>query len=98
MGLSGSVPVLMKERGSSYSSLSLFSMVSIPFSVKLLWAPIVDSVYIKKIGRRKTWLVIDIFRCFLLCDFRYLDSSSNTLWLSNACRWSIHRQLVGPQR
>ena len=57
MGLSGSVPMLMKERGASYSSLSVFSMVSIPFSLKLLWAPIVDSVYIRKVGRRKTWLV-----------------------------------------
>jgi MFS transporter, PAT family, solute carrier family 33 (acetyl-CoA transportor), member 1 len=25
--------------------------------VKILWAPIIDSVYIKKIGRRKTWLI-----------------------------------------
>lgn len=57
MGLSGSVPMLMKERGASYSSLSLFSMVSIPFSLKLLWAPLVDSLYVKSIGRRKTWLV-----------------------------------------
>ena len=47
----------MKERGASYSSLSLFSMVSIPFSVKILWAPIVDSMYVKSIGRRKTWLI-----------------------------------------
>jgi PAT family acetyl-CoA transporter-like MFS transporter 1 len=25
--------------------------------VKLLWAPIVDSIYFKKFGRRKTWLI-----------------------------------------
>ena len=24
--------------------------------MKILWAPIVDSLYFKKIGRRKTWL------------------------------------------
>lgn len=28
-----------------------------PFSVKLLWAPIVDSVYSSSFGRRKSWLV-----------------------------------------
>ena len=57
LGLGGSVPVLMKERGASYSSLSLFSMVSVPFSIKLIWAPIIDSIYLKSVGRRKTWLV-----------------------------------------
>jgi PAT family acetyl-CoA transporter-like MFS transporter 1 len=28
-----------------------------PFSLKLLWAPIVDSIYSKYIGKRKTWLI-----------------------------------------
>ena len=57
MGLSSSIPLILKERGASYGSLGLFSMVSVPFSLKLLWAPIIDSVYAKSIGRRKTWLV-----------------------------------------
>jgi MFS transporter, PAT family, solute carrier family 33 (acetyl-CoA transportor), member 1 len=57
MGLSGSIPLLLNERGASYSALGVFSVVSVPFSLKLLWAPIVDSVYVKSIGRRKTWLV-----------------------------------------
>ena len=57
MGLSGSVPLFLKERGVSYEGLSLFSLVSLPFSMKLLWAPLVDSCYISSIGRRKTWLI-----------------------------------------
>jgi PAT family acetyl-CoA transporter-like MFS transporter 1 len=32
-------------------------IIKIHFSMKLLWAPIVDSVYFKKIGRRKSWMV-----------------------------------------
>jgi len=32
-------------------------LCSWPFSLKILWAPIVDSVYSSKFGRRKTWLV-----------------------------------------
>lgn len=35
----------------------MFSLTFWPFSVKLLWAPIVDAVYNKRIGRRKTWLL-----------------------------------------
>ncbi|KAH7931472.1 hypothetical protein HPB52_025646 [Rhipicephalus sanguineus] len=36
---------------------ALFSFVTWPFSVKLLWAPIVDSLYSSRFGRRKSWLV-----------------------------------------
>lgn len=57
MGLCGSIPLILKERGVTYEGLSLFSLVSLPFSLKLLWAPLVDSCYIKAMGRRKTWLV-----------------------------------------
>lgn len=57
MGLCGSIPLILKERGVTYEGLSLFSLVSLPFSLKLLWAPFVDSCYVKSIGRRKTWLV-----------------------------------------
>ena len=57
MGLSGSIPMILKERGATYEALSLFSLVSVPFSLKLLWAPLVDSYYSKSFGRRKTWLV-----------------------------------------
>lgn len=34
-----------------------FSFVNWPFSVKLLWAPIVDAMFWPEFGRRKTWLV-----------------------------------------
>lgn len=34
-----------------------FSFVNWPFSVKLLWAPIVDALFWPTFGRRKTWLV-----------------------------------------
>nr|CAD7259345.1 unnamed protein product [Timema shepardi] len=34
-----------------------FSLVHWPFSMKLLWAPIVDSVYSPSFGRRKSWLI-----------------------------------------
>jgi PAT family acetyl-CoA transporter-like MFS transporter 1 len=57
MGLSGSVPIILRENGSTYEQLSLFSLVSLPFSLKLLWAPLVDSIYSPSIGRRKSWLI-----------------------------------------
>jgi PAT family acetyl-CoA transporter-like MFS transporter 1 len=41
----------------SYNANAIFALCSWPFSLKLLWAPIVDSCYHKGFGRRKSWLV-----------------------------------------
>jgi PAT family acetyl-CoA transporter-like MFS transporter 1 len=41
----------------SYTQQALFSLVSLPFSFKLLWAPIVDSTSFWGLGRRKAWLL-----------------------------------------
>jgi len=57
MGIAGIMPMILKEQHATFSDLSTFSLNSYPFVLKLLWAPIVDTVYISRIGRRKTWLV-----------------------------------------
>lgn len=41
----------------SYNANAVFALCSWPFSLKLLWAPIVDSIYCSAFGRRKSWLV-----------------------------------------
>lgn len=47
-----------------------------PFSLKLLWAPIVDSLFIPRFGRRKTWLlpVQYLMGIFMLFLSKYVDS------------------------
>eukprot|EP00927_Polykrikos_kofoidii_P066772 TRINITY_DN62338_c0_g1_i1.p1 TRINITY_DN62338_c0_g1~~TRINITY_DN62338_c0_g1_i1.p1 ORF type:complete len:519 (-),score=73.77 TRINITY_DN62338_c0_g1_i1:16-1572(-) len=57
MGLSSVLPLIMKERDVSFSQLATFSLNSYPFSLKILWAPIVDTAYSERFGRRKTWMV-----------------------------------------
>ena len=57
LGLAGSMPMVLQNKGISYKQQAVFSFVFWPFSLKLLWAPIVDSIYLKSFGRRKTWLV-----------------------------------------
>ena len=41
----------------SYNANALFALCSWPFSLKLLWAPIVDAIFFRRFGRRKSWLV-----------------------------------------
>jgi len=36
---------------------AIFSISAWPFTLKILWAPLVDSVYCHAVGRRKMWLV-----------------------------------------
>jgi len=52
----GSVPFLLKAK-LSYGQVGVFSLASYPYSMKLLWSPIVDAIYSRKIGRRKSWIV-----------------------------------------
>ncbi|CAF1057748.1 unnamed protein product [Brachionus calyciflorus] len=57
IGLTASLPYILSSRNVSYFYQATFSLASWPFAMKLLWAPIVDSVFIERIGRRKSWLV-----------------------------------------
>jgi PAT family acetyl-CoA transporter-like MFS transporter 1 len=57
MGLAhGSVPFLLKNVV-SYSAIGVFSLAAYPYSLKLLWSPIVDAWWSPKVGRRKSWIL-----------------------------------------
>lgn len=57
MGLAhGSVPFLLKNNV-SYSAIGVFSLAAYPYSLKLLWSPIVDAVWSPSVGRRKSWIL-----------------------------------------
>ena len=57
LGLAGSLPIVLQTKKIGYRQQAMFSLVSWPFSIKLLWAPIVDCIYSRQFGRRKSWLV-----------------------------------------
>ncbi|XP_019482227.1 PREDICTED: acetyl-coenzyme A transporter 1 [Hipposideros armiger] len=57
LGLAGSIPLILQSKNVSYTDQAFFSFVFWPFSLKLLWAPLVDAVYFRNFGRRKSWLV-----------------------------------------
>ncbi|OCH92678.1 MFS general substrate transporter [Obba rivulosa] len=52
----GSIPFILREH-LSYSELAIFSLSGYPYSFKLLWSPIVDSVFFRSLGRRKSWII-----------------------------------------
>ncbi len=75
IGLSASIPLVLSSRV-TFRQQALFSLVTLPFSLKLLWAPVVDSLYSKKIGRRKSWLIPTQFLCgiFMICGTAVLNT------------------------
>lgn len=78
LGLCGSIPMLLQNRGVSYRQQAEFSFVQWPFSLKLFWAPIVDSCFSRKFGRRKTWLIPIQY---LMGVFLLLSSNGVDHWL-----------------
>ncbi|XP_046678735.1 acetyl-coenzyme A transporter 1-like isoform X2 [Homalodisca vitripennis] len=81
LGLASAMPMLLQNRkGVLYKDQALFSLVAWPFSIKLLWAPIVDSVFSERFGRRKTWLVSSQY---MIGIFMILLSYRVDLWVSD---------------
>lgn len=57
IGLSEAIPLLLSNRNVAYEEQAKFNFVYYPFSMKLIWAPIVDSCFFARFGRRKSWLI-----------------------------------------
>jgi PAT family beta-lactamase induction signal transducer AmpG len=70
LGFSGGVPIIlvgstlqawMKVSGIDIRTIGLFAAVAIPYNIKFLWAPLVDSLGVpllsRALGRRRGWLM-----------------------------------------
>ena len=76
LGFATSIPLYLASYKASWQQQGTFSWVSYPFSFKILWAPIIDSVYSRRFGRNQTWLIpiqIIIGIILLILSF-YLES------------------------
>jgi PAT family beta-lactamase induction signal transducer AmpG len=63
LALSGStLSVWMVEAGVNLKTIGLFSLVGLPYTIKFLWAPIVDALNVpiltRLLGRRRGWLLL----------------------------------------
>jgi PAT family beta-lactamase induction signal transducer AmpG len=52
------VQAWMTEEGLTLTTIGLFSLVSLPVSLKFLWAPVLDRYTPPFLGRRRGWLLI----------------------------------------
>ncbi|GAM19226.1 hypothetical protein SAMD00019534_024010 [Acytostelium subglobosum LB1] len=52
----GTVPFFL-HKSATYTQIGIFSFATLPYSFKILWSPLIDSIYNKRFGRRKSWIV-----------------------------------------
>ena len=69
------ITILKKEL--TYSEIATLQLCSYPFSLKLLWSPLVDNYYIISIGKRKSWIIpaqiiIGVLLFILSYNFKFM--------------------------
>ena len=66
MGFVSGVPLLLTitllqawltDEGISKSTIGLFALVGLPYSLKFIWAPLFDHFTLSRLGRRRSWLL-----------------------------------------
>jgi PAT family beta-lactamase induction signal transducer AmpG len=62
LALSGeTLRVWMADRGVDLATIGLLTLAGLPYTIKFLWAPVVDALHVpwltRRLGRRRSWLV-----------------------------------------
>lgn len=55
--LAVALPIMLLEQGVSLTGVGFVSLLSLPWMLKVLWAPIVDRFGSRRFGRRKVWML-----------------------------------------
>ena len=72
--LTGSVlQAWMKEEGVDLGTIGLFALVGLPYTLKFLWAPLLDRFSLGALGRRRGWLLL--FQAALIAALLWLSLS-----------------------
>ncbi len=83
MGFSCGVPLLltlsvlqawMRQEGVDLSTIGLFSLVGLPYTLKFLWSPVLDRFTLPLFGRRRGWLLL--FQVLLITAIAGLGMTS----------------------
>lgn len=108
MGFSSGLPLLLSWKtlqawmttvNVDLKTVGSVATVFLPYSLKFLWAPLLDRYSIKKFGRRRTWLLISqLSLVFCLIGMAVTDPASQTfhmvLWAFALCFFSATQDIV----
>jgi len=76
-----SLLVMLRETGFNLGTATGIALALMPYSLKFLWAPLVDGFRVplfSKLGRRKSWMIFTtILNICILLSFHYVSSFNN---------------------
>jgi MFS transporter, PAT family, beta-lactamase induction signal transducer AmpG len=90
MGFSSGMPLLltgsvlqawMKEEGVDLGTIGLFALVGLPYTLKFLWAPVLDRYTLPLLGRRRGWLLVMQVALMLAIIGLGLTQPATNAWL-----------------
>src|SRR5208283_853923 len=86
LALSGStLLVWMREAGVDLGTIGLFALVGTPYTIKFLWAPLVDALdaplLSRWLGRRRGWLVLSQLLLIAAIAFLAFTNPADAPWL-----------------
>ena len=95
MGFSAGVPLLMtlsilqawmKDFGIDLSTIGIFGLVGLPYSLKFTWAPFLDRFSLPILGRRRGWLLLSqLFIVLTMGGIYFIDISTQLISLGILC-------------
>jgi PAT family beta-lactamase induction signal transducer AmpG len=86
LALSGStLLVWMREAGVDLGTIGLFALAGTPYTIKFLWAPLVDALDVPllsaRLGRRRGWLIFAQLLLILAIVFLAFSDPAKTPWI-----------------
>ena len=89
MGFAGGLPLLLTltvlqawltQEGVSLATIGMAGLVGLPYSIKFLWAPLVDRFKPLAMGRRRSWLLVTQAALAGSIVFLGLQDPSSNIW------------------
>ncbi len=81
----GTLAIWMAESGVDLKTIGLFTAVGTPYTIKFLWAPLVDATHVpvlsKWLGRRRGWLLLTQILLAFAIVFLGFQNPVNAPWM-----------------
>lgn len=76
------LPAVMRQQGVSLAAIGLGTLLTLPWALKLLWAPLVDRRGGSRLGARRGWLLpLQLGSVALLVALAFVDPAHSLAWL-----------------
>ena len=79
------VPGWLRFEGVSLKEIGFFTLVTLPYTWKFLWSPLVERYYVPALGRRRSWLLLtQVLLVFFIALLGQWDTHSQLLIIAVA--------------